>query len=98
MPPAASDLAQQSFAVELVSSPYDVKGATPKRAWPCHATNPTPIPGYTFKDCTAAATDSLDYVITWNNQSDLSPLLGKSVYVRFYLRNVGLYSLRFRNR
>jgi hypothetical protein len=74
----ADDLCRQAFAVELVNSPRD--GA------------PQPIPGFTFADSTAVPMDSVEHPVTWKNNPDLTPLLGKSVYIRFFLKNVGLYS------
>jgi hypothetical protein len=76
------ELGDRAFAAELVSSP-GTDG------------NPRPIPGFTFADCTAVATDSLDYPLTWNGSADLGKLQGQPVLIRFYLKNTGLYAFRF---
>jgi len=74
-------LSEHAFAAELVGSPREG--------------SPQPIPGYTFAECTAGPVEATEYVLTWNGKSDLSPLRGKSIYIRFYLKNTGLYSFRF---
>ena len=70
------------IAVEIMATPDD--GGTPRH-----------LPGYTFDDCTTGAVDSLEQPVTWADKPSLAPLVGRPVYVRFFLRNVGLYSLRF---
>ena len=39
--------------------------------------------------------DLIEHPVTWNTSSDLSGLAGKSVFIRFFLQNTGLYSFRF---
>ena len=48
------DISEKAFSVELIRSPQDGP--------------PAPIPGYTFADCTATATDAVSYVITWKGK------------------------------
>lgn len=57
---------------------------------------PGPVPGFTLADCSAAAVDMVEQKVTWTGKPDLSELVGKPVFIRFYLKNVGLYSIRFR--
>ena len=57
---------------------------------------PEPVPGYTQADCTTAAVDMADHTVTWKNKANLAEQVGKPVFIRFYLKNVGIYSLRFR--
>ena len=72
-----------AFAAEILAFPQD--GASPK-----------PVAGYTLAECTAVPTEMIEYTITWKEKQDLSELVGKPVFIRFYLKNVGLYSFRFR--
>lgn len=55
-----------------------------------------PVAGYTLADCTTKAVDLFDHVVTWRDKPDLTELVGKPVFLRFYLKNVGIYTLRFR--
>jgi len=57
---------------------------------------PRPLPGYALADCTTQAADLVEQKVTWKDKQDLAGLVGKAVFIRFYLKNVGLYSLRFR--
>ena len=59
-------------------------------------TAPQPIPGFTLAECTTQALDSVEHKVTWKDRSDLTELVGRPVFIRFYLKNVGIYSLRFR--
>ena len=77
------DQKERDFSVELVGAPTG-------------AGEPAPIPGYTFQDCTASPTDSVNYLVKWKNNPDLSPLVGKSVFIRFFLKNTGIYSFQIR--
>jgi len=57
---------------------------------------PQPVPGYTLADCTTKPADLVGHQVTWKEKSDLAALVGKPVFIRFYLKNCGIYSLRFR--
>jgi len=57
---------------------------------------PKPVPGFTLADGTAAPTDLIDYEVTWKDKPDLQELVGRPVFIRFFLKNVGLYDLCFR--
>lgn len=72
---------KQGFCAELLSSPSEGP--------------PRPIPGYTFAECTTQPADLIEHPIKWKGSSDLSALIGKSVFIRFFLQNTGLYSFRF---
>ena len=54
-----------------------------------------PIPGYTLDDCDELYGDSLDYPIRWNGISELKPLAGKPIRLRFQLKDADLYAIRF---
>ena len=58
---------------------------------------PSPVPGFTLADCTTQAVDLVEHKVTWKNKQDMAELVGMPVFLRFYLKNVGLYSLRFRD-
>jgi len=54
-----------------------------------------PYPGYTMKDCDPVLVkDELHQTISWNGKQDISELKGKTVYIRFYIRNTTLYTFR----
>jgi hypothetical protein len=42
------------------------------------------------------AGDEIDEVVTWKNASNVNPLAGKPVRVRFVRKGADLYSIRFR--
>jgi len=56
---------------------------------------PRTVPGYGLADCNTEAVDMIDHKVTWQGKPDLAELVGKPVFIRFYLKNAGLYSLRF---
>ena len=45
----------------------------------------------TLDDCDPILTDNVQHVVTWKNSPDLSPLVGKPVYLRFRMRHASLY-------
>lgn len=55
-----------------------------------------PIPGYTLEDCDLIYGDSLDRVVTWKENKDVSALADKPVVLRFVMKEADLYSLIFR--
>jgi hypothetical protein len=58
---------------------------------------PLPAPGYTLAECTTQAVDLVEHRVSWKEKSDLRELVGQPVFIRFYLKNCGIYSLRFRD-
>ncbi|MGD9724161.1 MAG: hypothetical protein AB7O59_23265 [Pirellulales bacterium] len=54
-----------------------------------------PLPGFALADCRALNADAIDQVVAWNAGSDVAPLAGKPVRIRFVLRNADLYALKF---
>lgn len=50
--------------------------------------------GFSRATCDPITGDRTDRVVTWNGRSDLSPLRGRPVYLRFQLRNCGLCAFR----
>jgi hypothetical protein len=88
------------FAVEIVrTEEYSTKRFREE----CHGGGPVPgythpqaVPGYTLEECTTRAVDLTEHVVRWEEKADLSELVGQPVFIRFYLKNCGIYSLRFR--
>jgi hypothetical protein len=58
---------------------------------------PETVPGYTLAECTTQPMDLLDHQVTWKEKPDLKELVGQPVFIRFYLKNCGLYALQFRD-
>ena len=55
-----------------------------------------PLPGYSFDDCPEIIGDQIDRVVAWKGGTDVSPLAGKAVRLRFVMKDANLYSLCFR--
>ena len=54
-----------------------------------------PIEGYALADCGEIFGNALNYVVRWKNGTDVGPLAGKPVRLRFVLREADLYALQF---
>jgi hypothetical protein len=54
-----------------------------------------PFAGYTFNDCPEMIGDEIARVVAWSGGSDASKLAGKTIRLRFELKDADLYSLRF---
>ena len=52
------------------------------------------IPGFTLDDCPEIFGDRLDAAVRWKQQGNLSPLAGKTVRLRFAMRDADLYAFR----
>mgnify|MGYP001550049242 CR=1 FL=1 len=50
--------------------------------------------GFALADCDPLRENSTGALVTWKGKSDLSALLGQPVYVRFELKNMGIFSFR----
>jgi len=50
--------------------------------------------GFSFKDCDPVTQNGSNVTLTWRGKSDLSVLTGKPIYIRFELRNMGIFSFR----
>ncbi len=57
----------------------------------------TPYSGFDLAASPSLTGDAIAQVVTWKDKKNLSELKGKSVKVRFHLKNADLYSLRFRD-
>jgi hypothetical protein len=53
------------------------------------------LPGFALSDCAEMLGDEISRVVTWTKGSDLSSLAGKTVKLKFFMRDADLYSLRF---
>ena len=58
--------------------------------------NGQPIPGFSLEDCHEYFGDSTERVVTWNRDPDLSEIAGRTVRIRFELKDADLYSFKFR--
>ena len=54
------------------------------------------IVGFALADSAEIYGDEVERVVSWTNDSDLSKLAGKSVRLRFVMKDADLYALRFR--
>lgn len=54
-----------------------------------------PISGYSLKDCAEIFGDEIDRTVHWENGSDVSRLSGRTVRLRFVLKDADLYAFRF---
>ncbi len=79
----SSNLRPPEFAAEVLAFQED--GGPPK-----------PVAGFTCAECVTEPRDSIEHVVAWKEKKNLNELIGRPVFVRFFLRNVGLYSIRFR--
>jgi hypothetical protein len=52
------------------------------------------IEGYTYADCDPNHVDDLAVPITWRGK-DMSALIGRNVHIRFFMRNMFVFSFRF---
>ena len=57
-------------------------------------TDGKPIKNYSLKDCAPLTEDSINQTVNWND-ADISTLKGKTVRLRFHVKNADLYSLQF---
>ena len=54
-----------------------------------------PYPGFTLDDCSPVYGDALSRNVTWKSGSDVSSLAGKTVRLRFVLRDADLFAIQF---
>ena len=71
----------------------DVKGKKATLAVELLDEDGTPIPGFTRKDCVVMKkADSTKHLVTWKDNADLSPLKGRTIRAKFYLKGGDLYA------
>lgn len=56
----------------------------------------SPVPGFALAAGEEMIGDEIERIISWRGNPDLGALRGRSIRLRFVLRNADLYSLRFR--
>ena len=54
-----------------------------------------PLPGFALEDCPEVFGDSLERTVAWKSGADLSAFAGKTVRLRFALRDADLFAYRF---
>jgi len=54
-----------------------------------------PIPGFTLADANEQIGNEIDRVVSWKQGDDVSSLAGKTVRLRFVMKDADLYSLQF---
>jgi len=54
-----------------------------------------PLPGFTLDDCPEFYGDAIEEAVKWEGGEDLSTLAGRTVRLRFVLRDADVYALRF---
>ena len=54
-----------------------------------------PLKGYALDDCTEFYGDKIDHTVAWKGNSEVSPLAGKPIRLRFAIHDADLYSFRF---
>ncbi len=55
------------------------------------------IEGFSFDDCGLVRTNSIEIPIIFNGNPDISALMGKNVYLRFFLKDLHLFGFQFVN-
>lgn len=58
----------------------------------------TPRPGYELNRCPEMIGDEIERIVVWKKGSDLGELAGKTIRLRFEMRDADLFSFRFRSK
>ena len=56
-----------------------------------------PVPGYALSDCLPLVGDSIEHTVGWKQGSDVSPLIGQTVRLRWTLTDADVFSFRFQD-
>jgi hypothetical protein len=59
--------------------------------------NGTPLPGFALSECEELFGDTLDRRVVWTSAPDLKNVAGKTVRIRFVLRDADLFAFQFRD-
>ena len=54
-----------------------------------------PLPGFALADCAPIAGDEIARIVKWKSGDSLGAIAGKSVRLRFSLKDADLYSMQF---
>lgn len=55
-----------------------------------------PIPGFTIDEAEETIGDDIERVVSWKNGTDVNKLAGKTIRLRFVMKDADLYSIRFK--
>lgn len=55
-----------------------------------------PLPGYSLAACDEIYGDEVERAVSWAGRSEVKPLMGKAIRMRFVLSDADLYSIQFR--
>ena len=55
-----------------------------------------PVEGFSLKECPEIIGDEISRIVSWKGSSDVGSLAGKTVRLRFAMKDADLYSLRFK--
>jgi hypothetical protein len=55
-----------------------------------------PVPGYSLSECPPIFGDAIAREVYWKSGSNLSSLAGKTIRLRFVLKDADLYSFQFK--
>ena len=55
-----------------------------------------PIPGYSLAEADEIYGDEIERAVSWSGYSEVKPLMGKPIRLRFVMSDADLYSIRFR--
>ena len=58
--------------------------------------NGQPIPGYSLDDSQTLIGNEIERIVAWENSEDVSKLSGKSIRLRFVMKDADLYSMWFK--
>ena len=54
-----------------------------------------PVRGFGIDECDSIKADSVQQVVTWKGSPDISPLRGRPIRLKIYLKHTDLYSIHF---
>ena len=57
--------------------------------------NHWPVPGFTLEEADPVTETAQGHVLSWRGKSDLGPLVGHPIRLRFRIRGAKLYSFQF---
>lgn len=57
--------------------------------------NGKPIPGFTLQDCPPVFGDTIERIVTWNQNKNLAAISGQPVRLRFVLKDADVYAYQF---
>ena len=55
-----------------------------------------PVPGLALADCRTQVGDTIDQIVSWGRDADVSAVTGRPVRLRFVLQDADLFAIQFR--